>query len=195
MEKPTLGLIIGSIRPNRFAIHAANWIAEVIKKQDAFHLEVIDLMEVGLPMYAETATASSVKDGAYTNEVARAYAQRIKKCDAFVMVSPEYNHSTSPALANALDHVFAEWNKKPVAFVAYGSAGGARAVEHLRGMAVELDMVPVRNAVHIPAPWGMREANGDLKPGALDGFAQPAEGMLGALLWWTNALIAARQAH
>ena len=95
-------------------------------------------------------------------------------------------------LKNAMDWVYQEWNNKPMGFVAYGSVGGARAVEQLRTVAVELQMAPVRNAVHIPAHWVLLDEKGVLKTGALDSYQMAAEGLLTQLVWWANALKAAR---
>ena len=102
------------------------------------------------------------------------------------MVSPEYNHSTSGALKNAIDAVYSEWNNKVVGFVSYGSLGGGRAVEHLRGIAAEVQMADVRTAVHIMAPWALTDENG-LKAGVLDSYAQSAGTMLDQIAKWGQA--------
>ena len=96
-------------------------------------------------------------------------------------------------LKNALDWVYREWNHKAVGFVAWGGVGGARSVEQLRLVAVELQMAPMRNAVHIVAPWMMTDEKGALKAGALDGFKNAADTMLNDVIWWGKALKTARE--
>jgi NAD(P)H-dependent FMN reductase len=85
------------------------------------------------------------------NELGKKWAAKISEADGYIIVSPEYNHGYSAVLKNAIDWVFPEWRNKPVGFVGYGNAGGARAIEQLRQVAIELQMVPIRSAVHIPA--------------------------------------------
>ena len=87
--------------------------------------------------------------GKYANEIVKTWAEKINEGDAFIIVTPEYNHGYPAVLKNALDSIFQEWNKKAVGFVSYGNAGGARSVEQLRQVVIELQMVPIRNAVHI----------------------------------------------
>src|SRR5690606_24673029 len=118
------------IREGRFADRAAQWIAEELAKQEDVIAEVIDLRDYEMPFFNEAETPS-VKSKPYTHEAVARFTNKIAEGDAFVMVSPEYNHSTSGVLKNAIDWVSQEWNNKPVAFVSYGSVGGARAVEHL----------------------------------------------------------------
>jgi NAD(P)H-dependent FMN reductase len=104
------------------------------------------------------------------------------------MISPEYNHGYSSAIKNAIDSIYIEWNNKPVGFLSYGSAGGARAVEQLREVAVELQMAPIRNGVHIMSPWNLTDEKGQLKSGALDDYEKPMQNMLEQLSWWARAL-------
>ncbi len=186
-------VILGSTRQNRFGDKPARWILEKIKKIEGAEAELLDLRDWPLPFYNEPTSPSSVKDGAYPSEIARKWAAKIKEADAFVIVTPEYNRSTSAVLKNALDSIYAEWNRKTVGFVAYGSVGGARAVEHLRDISVELQMAPIRNAVHIPQPWNLLDEKGNLKEGALEPFSASADNMLNQLIWWASALKAARE--
>jgi NAD(P)H-dependent FMN reductase len=120
--------------------------------------------------------------------------KKIASLDGYIIVTPEYNRSTSAVLKNALDHIYGEFTNKPVAFISYGSVGGARAVEQLRLMAIELQMAPIRNSVHIMAPWFLRNEDGSLKAGALDEYRKSGEGMLEQLAWWAKALTVARNA-
>lgn len=183
-----LKIIIGSTRPNRFSDKAASWFAEIAKRDENFNIEVLDLRDYPMPFFEEPTSPSHMKLGDYKNEVVKKWWRKIEEGDAFVIVSPEYNHGYSAVLKNALDYVFAPWNNKPVAFVGYGSVGGGRAIEQLREVAVELQMAPIRNAVHILAPWFLLEADGSLKKGALDSYNGAAEGVLKQLSWWAETL-------
>lgn len=189
-EKLKVKVIVGSTRPSRFGDKPAAWIAGLAGQKGNMEVEILDLRDYPLPFYNEPVSASQLK-GNYTNDVAPRWASKIAEADAYIIVSPEYNHGYPAVLKNALDHAYYEWNKKPVAFVAYGSVGGARSVEQLRQVAVELQMAPLRNAVHIPEPWTLTEGDA-LKPGALDSFVHAAETLLVDLFWWGKALKAAR---
>ncbi|MDO8536700.1 MAG: NAD(P)H-dependent oxidoreductase [bacterium] len=186
-------IILGSTRQNRFGDKPAKWIYEETKKREGVNAEFLDLRDYPMPFYDEPVSPSIIKDGAYANESVRKWAAKIAEADAFIVVSPEYNHGTSGVLKNALDNIYAEWNNKPVGFVSYGSVGGARAVEHLRGIVVELQMAPIRSAVHIPQPWNLLGEKGNLKVGALDPYERSANALLDQLIWWANALQAARE--
>jgi NAD(P)H-dependent FMN reductase len=191
MEKPTIGIIIGSTRNGRFGELPATWVAELGKAREDLSFETIDLRDYALP-FLEGATNPSQMNGVYEHPDVIRFAEKIKGLDGYIIVTPEYNRSTSAVLKNALDHIYGEFAKKPVAFVAYGSVGGARAVEQLRLMAVEHQMAPIRTAIHIMAPWFMREVDGSLKTGALDTYVHAATGMFEQLAWWTKALKVAR---
>jgi NAD(P)H-dependent FMN reductase len=187
-----LKVILGSTRPNRTSEKLAPWVMEQVKKSGAFDAELLDLRDYPMPFYDQAITPSQIKDGAYANEVVRKWAQKINEADAYLVIAPEYDHGVPAVLKNAFDSIFLEWHKKPIAFVGYGSAGGARSVEHLRAIAVELQMASTRIAVHITAPWMMMDEKGAWKPGALDQFEGAAKGMLEQLVWWGNALKVAR---
>ncbi len=185
-------VIAGSTREGRFSDKAAAWIAEEIKKQAGVAVEVLDLRDYNMPFFNEP-MSPSFKQEPYKNEAVARFTKKIERGDAFVIVTPEYNHGTSGVLKNALDWVYPEWNNKPVAFVSYGGVGGARAVEQLRLNAVELQMAPIRNAVHIPGEQYFQVLFG--KMDAKDLFVsltKPAEAMIIQLLWWTRALKNAR---
>ena len=152
--------------------------------------ELVDLRDYPMPFFDEP--KSPLREPA-KNEVARKWAKKIAELDGFVFVTSEYNHSIPASLKNALDYAYAEWNKKPAAFVAYGSAGGARAVEQLRLMLVELQVAPLRNAVHI---FGRAEFIEILMNGKtfsdFPHLEQAAESMLDDLIWWATTLRAGR---
>ncbi|MEK7090093.1 MAG: NAD(P)H-dependent oxidoreductase [Patescibacteria group bacterium] len=185
-------IILASTREGRFGEKPATWIHEETNKKDGVTAELLDLKDYPLPFYNDMVTPSSIKDGAYSNEVARNWAAKIKEADAFIIVTPEYNHSMPGALKNALDSIYSEWSNKPVGFVAYGGVGGARAVEHLRGVVIDLQMAPISKAIHIVQPKDLLDENGNLKPGAFNIYEKRAGIFLDQLIWWANALKAAR---
>src|SRR3989338_10619903 len=176
-------IILGSTRPGRFSEHPGRLILEKANKVADVEEEILDLRDYEMPFFNEAISPSS-KKGDYENEAVQRWAKKIGEADGFLIVSAEYNHGPAAVLKNALDYIYKEWNNKPVGFVAYGSAGGARAVEQLRAGAIELQMAPVRNAVHIMAPWFLRDEKGNLKSGALDSYQGAAEALLTQLVWW-----------
>ncbi len=139
-----IGIIVGSTRPHRNGEAVARWVHEIATSRDDAQFELVDLRDFPLPHLDEAMPASL---GQYQNEHTQRWAAKISSFDGFVIVTPEYNHSTSGVLKNAIDYLYAEWNNKAVGFVSYGSAGGARAVEHLRLIAGELQMADVRQQV------------------------------------------------
>src|SRR3990167_8722275 len=147
--KLNIKVIVGSTREARFSDKAAAWITGEIRKQKEIEVETLDLRNYDMPFYNEP-VSPSYKQEPFKNEAVARFTKKIAEGDAFVIVTPEYNHGTSGVLKNALDWVYQEWNNKPVSFVSYGSVGGARAIEQLRLVAVELQMAPIRNSVHIP---------------------------------------------
>ena len=139
-----IGIILGSIRPNRNGEQVATWVYDMASRRSDAEFELIDLRDHPLPHLDEPLPPSL---GQYQNEHTRQWAATIASFDGFVMVTPEYNHSTSGVLKNALDFLYAEWNNKAAGFVSYGLAGGARAAEHLRLICAELQMADVRQQV------------------------------------------------
>jgi NAD(P)H-dependent FMN reductase len=139
-----IGIILGSTRPNRNGEQVARWVYDVASRRSDAEFELVDLRDYPLPHLDEPLPPAM---GQYQNEHTRQWADKIASFDGFVIVTPEYNHSTSGVLKNAIDYLYAEWNNKAVGFVSYGSVGGARAVEHLRLVAGELQMADVRQQV------------------------------------------------
>jgi NAD(P)H-dependent FMN reductase len=186
-------LIIGSTRPNRFADVPARWVAEAAAKESDFTLEVLDLRDWPLPFFDQPASPARSSSG-YSNPVVERWRERIDEFDGFIATVAEYNHGPTAVLKNAFDTAYTEWNNKPIGFVGYGGVGGARAVEQLRMVAVELQMAPVMRAVHI----GLEPSLGVMLHGkALDDYPYLAESrtaMFGQLAWWGSALKAAREA-
>jgi NAD(P)H-dependent FMN reductase len=188
--KPRIGIIIGSTRPTRFGEKPAAWIHGIASKRADLGFEVLDLRDYPLPLFDEPGSPAW---GPIENKVAKRWAAKLAGLDGFILVTPEYNHGPSAALKNALDYAYKEFVRKPVAFVGYGGVGGARAVEQLRLVAAELQMVSVRNAVHI----GGSDFLGLLQQGkTFDDFphlTQAAAGMLDELAWWAEVLKPARE--
>lgn len=139
-----IGIILGSTRPNRNGEQVARWVLDIASARDDAEYELVDLRDYPLPHLDEPMPPSM---GMYQNDHTRQWAAKIASFDGFVMVTPEYNHSTSGVLKNAIDYLYAEWNNKAVGFVSYGGVGGARAAEHLRLIAGELQMADVRQQV------------------------------------------------
>ena len=139
-----VGIIVGSTRPGRKADAVARWVHEIAKKRTDASFEVVDIADFKLPLLDEPMPPSM---GQYSHPHTKAWAAKIAAFDAFVFVTPEYNHSTSGALKNAIDFLWREWNDKAAGFVGYGGAGGTRAVEHLRLVMAEVKVADVRAQV------------------------------------------------
>ena len=141
MSELRIGIILGSTRPGRNGEQVAKWVLEQAQQREGVQYELVDLLDYNLPHLDEAVSASQ---GKYANEHTKVWAAKIASLDGFVFVTPEYNHSTSGALKNAIDYLYAEWNNKAAGFVSYGVNGGTRAVEHLRLIAAELQIADVR---------------------------------------------------
>ncbi len=185
-------VIVGSTRPGRFSEKILPWLHAELAKREGLSVEVLDLKEHTLPFFESPMSPAYVENGEYGNDTVNAWGKKIGEADAFIMITPEYNHGTSAVLKNAIDAVYREWNNKAVAFIGYGSAGGARAVEQLRQVAVEMQMASTRNAVHIMAPWLLSNEDGSLKDGVLDSYTASLNSTLDQLTWWGEALKAAQ---
>lgn len=177
-----IGIILGSTRPNRNGEQVAQWVLDVASSRDDAEFELIDLRDHPLPHLDEPLPPSL---GQYHNEHTKKWAAKIASFDGFVIVTPEYNHSTSGVLKNAIDYLYAEWNNKAVGFVSYGSAGGTRAVEHLRLVAGELQLADVRQQVALSLLTEFENFS-VFKPGA---YTLPAlNTLLDQVITWSTAL-------
>jgi len=189
-----LQVIIGSTRPDRAADLVAPWVVRTAEGHGAFAVETLDLRDWPLPIFAENRqTLGDPADPTYSVEIVRAWNHRIAEADAYLFITPEYNHSVPGVLKNAIDSVFASFafRNKPAAFVGYsgGIAAGARAVEHLAQISIEAEMVPLRNTVLIP-----------LVQSAFDEAGEPRNPMTAAALqivledlaWWSAVCQRAR---
>lgn len=139
-----IGIILGSTKPGRNGEAVAKWVYELAKNRTDAEFELVDVADYNLPLYDEPYPAMMNQ---YTKEHTKKWSQKIKEFDGYIFVTAEYNHSIPGALKNAIDFLNIEWRNKAVGFVSYGSAGGARAVEHLRLVAGELYMADVRAQV------------------------------------------------
>ena len=139
-----VGIILGSTRPNRNGEAVAKWVLDQTRSRKDASYELVDIKDFDLPLLDEPIPPSQ---GKYSQPHTKRWAEKIASFDAFVFVTPEYNHSTSGALKNAIDFLYREWNNKAAGFVSYGSAGGARAVETLRLIMAEIQIADVRAQV------------------------------------------------
>ena len=190
--KPRIALIIGSTRPTRFADKPAQWMLEQARARDDLDVEVVDLQDHPLPFFNEVASNLHVPS---KGAEAIRWQQTIDRFDGYIFVVSEYNHSLSGVLKNALDQAYREWNRKPFTAIGYGGAGAARAIEHLRAIGVELQMVSTRSAVHIGGADFMkvhpRGADGPMS--AIEAHLIPAAAAaLDELVWWARATMAAK---
>jgi NAD(P)H-dependent FMN reductase len=139
-----IAIILGSTRPGRNGKAVADWVVDRAAARTAARYELVDLLDYPLPHLDEAMPPAL---GQYAGEHTKAWASKIGAYDGFIFVTPEYNHSTSGVLKNAIDYLNAEWANKAAGFVSYGSLGGARAIEHLRGILSELQVAHVRQQV------------------------------------------------
>jgi NAD(P)H-dependent FMN reductase len=186
-----IAVILGSIREIRRGGRVAKWLMPQLSKRKDINVELLDLKDYPLPFYNESDSPEGLEDN-YSNELAKKWVAKIREKDAFILITPEYNHGTSAVLKNALDWVYYEWNKKPVAFVSYSpnAAGGIRAVEQLRQTTIELQMAPMHNAIHINYVLDTIDEDGNLLKGH---FNERLVKLLDELLWWAEALKTARE--
>ncbi|HEY9592996.1 MAG TPA: NAD(P)H-dependent oxidoreductase [Spirochaetia bacterium] len=139
-----VAIIVGSTRPGRNGEQVAKWVLERAKARKDAEFTIVDLKDYNLPLLDEPVPPSM---GQYSKPHTKAWAKTVASYDAFIFVAPEYNHGIGAALKNAIDFVYAEWNDKAAGFVSYGSSGGARSVEHLRGVMGEVQVADVRQQV------------------------------------------------
>ena len=189
MDIPKIGLVIGSVRENRFAEKAASWFAELAAAREDLAFETVDLKDYALPFFADPLSPAYAPS---PHPESRRWQAKMAELDGYVFTAAEYNRGPTGVLKNALDHAYREYNRKPVAFIGYGGVGGARAVEQLRLVAIELQMAPIRPAVHIGgadfyAVWRSEKTLGELPH-----LADQARTVLDDLSWWAHALKTAR---
>lgn len=191
-SKPRIALIIGSTRPTRFADKPAQWMLKQAQARDDMEVELVDLRDYALPFFAEKASNLWMPS---QDPAAIRWQQTIARFDGYIFVVAEYNRSITGALKNALDQAYVEWNRKPFTAIGYGGVGAARAIEHLRLIGIELQMVPTRSAVHIGggdfmavSPMGANKPIEDIEANLLPS----AKAALDDLVWWAKATKAAK---
>jgi len=190
MAKLKIGIIISTTRAARFGDRPAKWIKDMASRRENLEVEILDLRDYPMPFFDEVASNASVPS---QNEVAQRWQKKVAEFDGYIFVTAEYNRGVPAVLKNALDYAYPEWNKKPAAFIGYGSVGAARAIEQLRLVAVELQMAPTRTGVHIQGADFLAAWKGGKEIAKLTYLQQNANDMLDQLVWWASALSAARE--
>ncbi len=181
-------ILTGSVRPGRFNIQPAQWIYEIAHKRNDVETELADLQKIDLPFLDEPVPPSQ---HTYSKSHTKAWSKKINEADGFIFVTPEYNHSLSPVLKNAIDFLFYEWHYKPVTFISYGSvAGGTRAVEHLRSVAAEIRMYDLREQIMLPNYWDNLDNKGIYR--FTEEHEKLANQMLDSLIFWSKVMNEAR---
>lgn len=184
-------VIMGSTREGRNGGKVGEYIQSVAATEADWEVEYLDLKTLDLPMYADAVSPSFRETLDGLPEEIKEWSRKIEEADAYVIVTPEYNHGYPAPLKNAIDWLFKEWNRKPVAFVSYGALlAGGRAVEQLRQVVAELHMTSIRAQVLFPAVWEAFDTNGQPKDPATE---ERVRGMFKELSWWGNALKTARE--
>jgi NAD(P)H-dependent FMN reductase len=186
MKALKTGIIVGSTRPGRKGRIIADWIHGIASQRADGDYELIDIADFGLPLLDEPRPPAM---GEYVHDHTKAWAARIGACDAFIFVTPEYNHSTSGALKNAIDFLFREWNDKAAGFVGYGGMHGSRAIEHLRQIMAEVKIAGVRAQVGLSLYTDFEK--GSFRPA--DSHTAIVHSMLDQVVAWGGALRTLRQ--
>jgi NAD(P)H-dependent FMN reductase len=187
-----ISVIVGSTREGRFSEKPAQWFFQQLQKRAGVEARLLDLRDFPMPFFDQPATPAMPGRPPYKHEVVQRWTAAIGQSDGFVFVTPEYNYGTSAVLKNAIDWVYPEWNRKAAAFVSYGSAMGARSVQQLRETLIELQAAPIRSSVHIPVATLWAHYTGGNVEAGLAELEAPATALTDDLLWWTEALRAAR---
>lgn len=177
-----IAIVTGSVRPGRQSLNVANWVKSIADQRPDAEFEVVDIADFHLPVWDEAMPPSMGQaEKAHSN----AWSAKMAEFDGYVFVVSEYNHSITGALKNALDYLYTELNNKAAGFVSYGSAGGARAVEHLRGILSEMQVAHVRNAVTMSLFTDFENFS-TFTP--TEPAAASVEPMLDQLVAWTKAM-------
>jgi NAD(P)H-dependent FMN reductase len=190
MAKPKIAIILSTTRAARFGGKAGEWILDIARQRGDMDFELIDLRNYPMPFFEEVASNAWAPT---QNPEGVRWQKKMAEFDGYIFVVAEYNRGVPGVLKNALDYAYPEWNKKPAAYVGYGSVGGARAIEHLRLICVELQMAPTRTGVHIQGADFMAVWQGGKSISELTYLKANADTMLDELAWWTVALKTARE--
>lgn len=180
----TLQIILGSVRQGRGGISVARWFDEVAGQDGRFDVELVDLMELDLPLMDEP---NHPRLAEYTHDHTRRFSRLIERGDAYVFVTSEYNFGIPGALKNALDYLAREWAGKPMSIISYGGISGAiRAAEDLRRTGVALNMVPLNQNIVAPLYAKQCDDEGRFAPNAVQ--TEAAKDVLNALSEWGQLL-------
>ncbi|HVY25826.1 MAG TPA: NAD(P)H-dependent oxidoreductase [Polyangiaceae bacterium] len=183
-SKPKLYVITVSTRPGRAGVPLSTWILQLAQAHGAFDVELVDLKDVNLPLFDEPRHPRLAQ---YEHEHTKRWSAKVKAADAFIFVTPEYNHGAPPSLINALDYLVHEWAHKPVGFVSYGGpAGGTRAVQMVKPMLIALKMTVLFESVMAPLFTHSIDEQGVFK--ATEFQQTSAQGMLDMLSKWASVL-------
>lgn len=176
----TTGIILGSTRGGRAGEAVAHWVADAAQNREGFDYRLLDLKDFQLPLN-ESETVPMAANKNYDSAEVTRWSEAIDACEAFVFVTPEYNHSVPAAFKNAVDSLGSEWAGKPVAFVGYGANGGVRAVEHWRQITANFQMPNVRSQVAISIMTEFPEGRftpADFQAGSLSALFAELEALL-----------------
>jgi NAD(P)H-dependent FMN reductase len=191
MPLPHIAIIISTTREGRFGDKPAAWLHQLASGRADATFEIVDLRDYPLPLYDEPTPPARAPA---TNAVAQRLSAKLHGCDGFVFITAEYNHGIPGVLKNALDHLYPEFTRKPAAFVGYGNANGARAIEQLRLNLIELKAAPLQPAVQITVAELRPLRAGEKQFSDFPQLAASAGAMLDDLLWWARTLKAGREA-
>jgi NAD(P)H-dependent FMN reductase len=193
MANPKIAIIVSSTRPTRFADVPTAWIKAQAEARGDIDVEVVDLRDHPLPLFAEMASNAWMPS---QDPAAVAWQKKVGEFDGYIFVVAEYNRSITGALKNALDQAYVEWARKPMGAIGYGSMGAANAIGHLQNIGVELQMVPTRNIVRIGGSDFFKVHSGFGGSGNLadieGAIAPAAKAMLDDVVWWAKATKAAK---
>lgn len=181
-----IALIITSTRQERFADRPARWVTARLRRA-GLDVDVIDMRDHDLPSFGGQSPMYTPRQ--YATPAIAQFGHRIDQADAYIVLTSEYNHGYTGVFKNAVDHLFVEWDRKPIAFVAWGNVGGARAVEQLRSVAIEFGMAPIRPAVHILPDVMVPAMTAPTYDAALFTALEPKlDALVDELIWWTATL-------
>jgi NAD(P)H-dependent FMN reductase len=189
MSKLKIAIIIGTTRAARFGHKPAQCVRDIAAERHDIDAEIVDLRDFPMPFFDEVASNAWAPS---QNPVAQRWQKKVAEFDGYIFVTAEYNHGVPAVLKNALDYASPEWSKKAAGFVGYGSVGGARAVEHLRLIAAELQMATIRTGVYIQGADFMAVWKDGKELKDIGYLEVGVKDLLDQLVWWTKALKTAR---
>ena len=190
MTIPRIGIVLSTTREGRFADKPAAWLQTITAKRTDMSFELIDLRDYPMPMFDYPFSPARTP---IEHDSVMPWRNKLATLDGFFFVTAEYNHSIPAVVKNAVDHLYAEWNRKPAAFVGYGNAGAARAIEHLRMICVEMQMAPSRYAIQISRELLVAILREGKTFDNFPNLTEQATAALNDLSWWATTLKAGRE--